>query len=113
MLRQLMQPKMDALKVISLRVASASNTVLKVRGAQNMTISRNMTKTITLATTEMVWLLLDILTPALMAKNTPRTAKQEHSCKQGMSSARVGHRDKKVKTNEPPKQRRLWGVSEQ
>ena len=112
MLRQLMQPRMDAWKVISLRDASASNTVLNVRGAQNIAINRKMTNTITLAMTEMVLLLLDVPTPALMAKNTPRTKRQAHSCKQGISHEYLFW-DKNEETNEPPKPSRLWGASEQ
>jgi hypothetical protein len=54
MLRQLMNPSTVALKVMALRTASASNSVLKVRGAQKQAIKRKMTNTITLAATDMV-----------------------------------------------------------
>ena len=79
MLRQPMQPSTEALKRIDLREASASNSVLKVRGAQKQATNSNTTKTMTLAATDMVWLLLDTLMFASMAKNTPRTTKQEQS----------------------------------
>jgi hypothetical protein len=54
MLRQLMQPRTVASKVMTFRTASALNTVLKVRGAQKQAIKRKMTNTITLATTDMM-----------------------------------------------------------
>jgi hypothetical protein len=54
MLRQPMQPSTEALKRIDLRVASASNCVLKVSGAQKQATKRKTTKTMTLAATEMV-----------------------------------------------------------
>jgi hypothetical protein len=79
MLRQPMQPSTEALKRIDLREASASNSVLKVRGAQKQATNSNTTKTMTLAATDMVWLLLDTLRFASMAKNTPSTTKQEQS----------------------------------
>ena len=79
MLRQPMQPSTEALKRMDLREASASNSVLKVRGAQKQATNSNTTKTMTLAATDMVWLLLDTLRFASMAKNTPRTTKQEQS----------------------------------
>jgi hypothetical protein len=54
MLRQLINPSTVALKVMTLRTASASNSVLKVRGAQKQAVKRKMKKTMTLATTDMV-----------------------------------------------------------
>jgi hypothetical protein len=54
MLRHVMQPRNVAWKRMTLRFASASNSVLKVRGAQKQAIKIKMTNTITLAATDMV-----------------------------------------------------------
>ena len=79
MLRQPMQPSTVASKRIDLRVASARNSVLKVRGVQQQATKRNTTNTTTLAATEMVWLLLEMLEFASIAKNTPSTTKAAQS----------------------------------